>query len=181
MTLSWYVWVLVITLCIFAVKTILYWIGGDTDLDLDFDGETDIDVSGMLSFKGILHFIMGFSAVLTSISYEKTHSLSETVQFTFLNYVWAIVIGFLFMGFLFYLYKFMMKLNHYNQSQPSFNDCTAKVYLVDNVNKEYDVLISTPQGTFKKTLKPFENEKEYHVGEYVTVKYVEEEKKYYIV
>lgn len=33
----------------------------DTDVDLDGDGSTDLDLSGIISFKGLLHFGIGFS------------------------------------------------------------------------------------------------------------------------
>lgn len=35
--------------------------GLDTDIDLDGDGSIDFDLSGIFSFKGLLHFGIGFS------------------------------------------------------------------------------------------------------------------------
>lgn len=46
---------------IFIVQFILSWFGGDTDLDVDLDGELDMDVSDIVSFKGLVHFVMGAS------------------------------------------------------------------------------------------------------------------------
>lgn len=43
---------------IFIVQFILSWFGGDTDLDVDLDGELDMDVSDIVSFKGLVHFVM---------------------------------------------------------------------------------------------------------------------------
>lgn len=43
---------------IFLVQFILSWFGGDTDLDVDLDGELDMNVSDIVSFKGLIHFIM---------------------------------------------------------------------------------------------------------------------------
>lgn len=40
---------------IFIVQFILSWFGGDTDLDVDLDGELDMDVSDIVSFKGLVH------------------------------------------------------------------------------------------------------------------------------
>lgn len=49
---------------IFIVQFILSWFGGDTDLDVDLDGELDMDVSDIVSFKGLVHFVMGVSGWL---------------------------------------------------------------------------------------------------------------------
>lgn len=52
---------------IFLVQFILSWFGGDTDLDVDLDG----DVSDIVSFKGLIHFIMGASGCIKqSISHS---------------------------------------------------------------------------------------------------------------
>ena len=32
----------------------------DTDIDVNADGNADIDMSSVLSFKGLIHFCMGF-------------------------------------------------------------------------------------------------------------------------
>lgn len=38
-----------------------YSLGGDTDLDLD--GELDMDASDIVSFKGLVHFVMEWMAL----------------------------------------------------------------------------------------------------------------------
>ena len=35
----------------------------DTDIDVNADGNADIDMSSVLSFKGLIHFCMGFGLV----------------------------------------------------------------------------------------------------------------------
>lgn len=42
---------------IFIVQFVLSWFGGDTDLDVD--GEIDMNVGDIVSFKGFIHFLMG--------------------------------------------------------------------------------------------------------------------------
>ena len=42
---------------IFIIRFILSWIGGDFEIDAD----ADLDISDVASFKGLTHFIMGFS------------------------------------------------------------------------------------------------------------------------
>lgn len=46
----------------------------DTDIDVNADGNADIDMSSVLSFKGLIHFCMGFGgsciyASLPTLSY----------------------------------------------------------------------------------------------------------------
>lgn len=67
---------------IFIVQFILSWFGGDTDLDVDLDGELDMDVSDIFSFKGLVHFVI------------------------------ALICGILFVVILYYLYKLCLKLQH---------------------------------------------------------------------
>lgn len=61
---------------IFLVQFILSWFGGDTDLDVDLDGELDMNVSDIVSFKGLIHFIMGASGWLC-VKQSVSHSVEE--------------------------------------------------------------------------------------------------------
>lgn len=51
---------------IFLVQFILSWFGGDTDLDVDLDGELDMNVSDIVSFKGLVHWELVDGFVLSS-------------------------------------------------------------------------------------------------------------------
>lgn len=73
---------------IFLVQFILSWFGGDTDLDVDLDGELDMDVSDIVSFKGLIHFIMGASGWLCI-----KQSISHSVEWY--DYLIALVCGIL--------------------------------------------------------------------------------------
>lgn len=86
---------------IFLVQFILSWFGGDTDLD----GELDMNVSDIVSFKGLIHFIMGASGWLCV-----KQSVSHSVEWY--DYLIALVCGILFVVILYYLYKFCLKLQH---------------------------------------------------------------------
>ena len=48
---------------LFVVQFIISTVIGDmdTDVDIDGDGSVDLDLSGVFSFKGLLHFGIGFS------------------------------------------------------------------------------------------------------------------------
>lgn len=39
----------------------------DTDIDVNADGNADIDMSSVLSFKGLIHFCMGFGWFIASL------------------------------------------------------------------------------------------------------------------
>lgn len=80
---------------IFIVQFILSWFGGDTDLD----GE--LDVSDIVSFKGLVHFVMGASGWLCI-----KHSIE------WYDYLIALICGILFVVILYYLYKLCLKLQH---------------------------------------------------------------------
>ena len=64
--MEWYYILGIISYGIFIVQFILSNLGfGDTDIDIDLDGDIDFDVSDLLSFKGLIHFLMGFSGWLS--------------------------------------------------------------------------------------------------------------------
>ena len=173
--MTWFNVLFCVVFGIFFLKTLISWIAGDTDLDVDFDGETDIDVSGMLSFKGILHFLMGFSTVLSAIGYGNTHSFSVPYTFSMGNYILAVFFGILIMVGLFYLYKFTLKLNHYTSDNQNLNNMLGKVYLIED-DGQYQVLIDTPSGTLKKTA--YSEDKNHKIGDEILVKWDKENKRY---
>lgn len=63
--MEWYYILGAVSYGIFIVQFILSSFGFlETDLDVDFDGNVDFNVSDLLSFKGLIHFAMGFSGWL---------------------------------------------------------------------------------------------------------------------
>lgn len=170
---------------IFFLKTIISWVGGDVEVDLDLDGEIDSDIGSILSFKGILHFLMGFSTVLTSVGYSNTHSFVASYTFSTSTYIFAVCFGIFIMVMLFYLYKIMNKLNHYSSDNINLDDMTAKIYVDngeikfdDTVSKQYEVLVNTPSGTFKKTA--YSSNLNFRIGDEVTLKWDNENNRYII-
>lgn len=101
---------------IFLIQFILSWFGGETDLDVDLDGELDMDVGDIVSFKGFVHFIMGASGWL-SVRQFTSNSLE------WYDYIIAIIIGIVFIFVLFYLYKLCLKL----QYQPKYEEGNSLV------------------------------------------------------
>lgn len=147
--MAWY-YILFFTVCaFFIIKMLLTLVLGDTDIDVDFDadGDIDFDLSAVFSFKGALHFLLGFSSYLAAIARFKTNFNNFDVT----DYVVAVSVGVLFMYGLFYLYKLMMKLNHGNVDNYDLHGCSCTV-LVNLGGGDYDVLVETPGGLYKKTV-----------------------------
>ena len=62
--MEWYTILFIVVMSLFVIKLIISIFGGDFDMDVDFDGNTDFDSSSAFSFKGLLHFLVGFSSYL---------------------------------------------------------------------------------------------------------------------
>ncbi|MDR1527931.1 MAG: hypothetical protein LBS46_09750 [Dysgonamonadaceae bacterium] len=92
--MTWYEIVLLVSAIFFLISTIgsLFFGGIKVDFDTDLDAGTLL--SDILSFKGLLHFCVGFSLVLT---------LMHEVSFASVTY--GIITGLVFVVILYYLYK----------------------------------------------------------------------------
>ncbi len=99
--MEWYYILGIISYGIFIIQFILSCFGTDSDVDIDLDGDSDFDLSSLFSFKGLIHFIMGFSGWLM---------INGNIQ-TIDIYI-AVVVGIIFMVLLYYLYRMCMKFNH---------------------------------------------------------------------
>lgn len=80
----------------FVIQFLLSILGSDLDTDIDIDDASDLSMSlsDIISFKGITHFILGYS---------------WTTYFSGSHLV-GVVIGSLFFIVLFYVYKLLLKL-----------------------------------------------------------------------
>lgn len=123
--MEWYYILGIISYGIFIIQFILSNFGGDTELDVDFDGEGDLDTSSLLSFKGLIHFAMGFSGWLML-----------TKQVTVFTVCTGVIVGFLFMVLLYYMYKLCMQFH----SEPTEKDG------VELVGNPVTVILSLPDG-----------------------------------
>lgn len=102
--INFYYLVAAVSYGIFIIQFILSWFGGDADLDIDLDGEFDMDVSDLVSFKGLIHFLMGASGWLS------IKNLTSSVEWY--DFLIALAIGILFVIILYYLYKLILHLQH---------------------------------------------------------------------
>lgn len=97
----------IIAYSIFLVQFIMAMCGGtDLDMDIDFDGDGigDLSWGDIFSFKGLIHFLMGFAGWL-SLS-----SLNGGIAWY--DYLIAIALGLVFVIVLFYVGMLLLKLKH---------------------------------------------------------------------
>lgn len=124
----------VLVYVLFLLRFILSWVGGDLDLD------SDLDVSDVVSFKGLNHFLMGTTGWL-SIKIYVTQSLE------WYDYLISFIVGIIFVVILYYVYKFMMKLESF-PNYLSGEDLIGKlgtVYLYTKYNKgNYYYVVALP-------------------------------------
>lgn len=156
-----YYTIAVIVYGIFIIRFILSWVGGD------FDIESDIDVSDVVSFKGLTHFLMGFSGWLSVKSFT-THNIM------WYDYLIAFILGVIFVIILYYVYKFLMKLENKPQvlSGKDLIGSTAKVYLTSSTidaDTLFKYLITTDNGIGTVEI-PAKSREFYKIGDSVVIK-----------
>ena len=133
---------------IFILQFIISWVAGEFDVDVDFDGDADFDVSDVVSFKGFIHFFMGF------------------------------VIGLVFVFMLYHLYKFCMKLQNLPKDEPKTNlvGRTATIYV--HLGEGRHLASVNISGALREVEVVSLNKKIYPVNEPVTIRKYEDNKLY---
>ena len=79
----------------------------DTDIDVNADGNADIDMSSVLSFKGLIHFCMGFGWFMYLCQ----------PPYIVLHYLGAVISGSFFVFVLAWIYKLCYKLKQENKPE----------------------------------------------------------------
>lgn len=171
--MTWYNILFFAVFTFFILRTIISFAFGDTDVDFDADGDIDYDVSSMLSFKGALHFLLGFSTYLAAVArFGKnftyvynldTYDYDKVYHFTTANYITAIGIGIIFMVILWFLYKLMMKLNHSSTDQVDIRGCYCSI-LTNLGSGAYKVLVKTSSGTLERVIKSYSYNDSMQIG-----------------
>ena len=152
---------------IFIIRFFLSWFGGDLELDTD----VDLDVSDIVSFKGFLHFLMGFTGWLS------TKNL--VAHIVWYDYIIAFAIGILFIVALFFVYKLLLKL----ESKPliltgqELVGSLGKIYL--DRGDSYLVTVNNGLGTIEVPAH-YREGKKYKTGDTVMI-YDYKEGYYFIV
>jgi hypothetical protein len=132
--MTWYAIVLIVSGALFLFSTIGSLFFGDVDIDLDsdLDASSGFTVSDIISFKGLLHFTLGFSLILTLIQ-----------EVTLISVCAAVIAGLIFVFALFYLYKFIyVKLPQNMTYIDEIKEMDAEVYFWNENQKIGEVFIT---------------------------------------
>ena len=143
---------------IFIIRFILSWIGADFDVD------ADIDIGDIVSFKGLTHFLMGFSGWLSVKSYI-THNVM------WYDYLIALILGVIFVILLYFVYKFLISLE--TKPQILFGKQligkTGKIYIIlepEDSIKKYIITVGNGLGTQEY---PAKSNNSYKLGDEVVI------------
>lgn len=152
---------------IFIIRFILSWVGAD------FDVEADVDVSDIVSFKGLTHFLMGFSGWLSVKSYT-THNVM------WYDYIIALILGVIFVILLYFVYKLLISLETKPQilSGKQLIGKTGKIYVIlepEDSIKKYIITVGNGLGTQEYQAKSNNSYKlgdEVVISDYVNAYYI---------
>ena len=143
---------------IFIIRFILSWVGADFDVD------ADIDIGDVVSFKGLTHFLMGFSGWLSVKSYI-THNVM------WYDYLIALILGVIFVILLYFVYKFLISLE--TKPQILFGKQligkTGKIYVIlepEDSIKKYIITVGNGLGTQEY---PAKSNNSYKLGDEVVI------------
>jgi hypothetical protein len=146
--MEWYTILFFTVFIIFFIKLFVSWFAGDFDLDVDFDDVDDFDLSSAFSFKGILHFLMGFSSYLYLRSnMNGIEKINGIAQFQFSDYFIGILCGFILSIILYFAYKIAMKANNISSSPEDLIEVSKGTIYLNLNNGKYIVSVHTQAGT----------------------------------
>ena len=145
--MDWYVIVLIVSSALFALTSIGSLLFGSIDMDMDADVDVDVGsgflLGDLISFKGLIHFTIGFSLSLTLMG-----------GFSLLSATVGVVTGTVFVLVLYYLYKTLFeKLQQNIKYTDVINDMEADVYFWDEKTKIGEVFITLEGRPVTVTLK----------------------------
>ena len=132
--MAWYVIILIISSSLFLLTTIIALFFGDLDVDTnaDLDVGSGFMLSDIISFKGLIHFTIGFSLTLTLMN-----------EVTLKSVAIGVVTGIIFVLVLYYLYKFVFEKLHQSITYTTeINDLEAEVYYWDSKSKSGEVFVT---------------------------------------
>jgi hypothetical protein len=130
--MAWYEIILIASSALFLLTTIGSLIFGEIEFDADLDVDSDgFLLSDVVSFKGLLHFVLGFSLTLT---------LMQEVSFRTVGI--AVLVGSVFVFVLYYLYKLVYgKLQQSMKYTEEIKEMDAEVYFWSDKQKIGEVFI----------------------------------------
>ncbi|GHU75788.1 hypothetical protein FACS189414_0650 [Bacteroidia bacterium] len=130
--MAWYELVLIISVGLFIFSTVGSIFFGNIDIDADVHLDGGFLVSDVISFKGLIHFALGFSLALTLWK-----------EVTGVSIIVGIVTGLVFVVVLYYLYKIIYeKLQQSMIYTNEINDMEAEVYYWSSAQRTGEVFVT---------------------------------------
>ena len=104
---------------IFLLQFVISVFFGDLDMDVDGDANVDFDLGSLFSFKGLVHFLIGFG-------WTRVLFGGDTWQ----TYALAVLVGMVFMLVLFYSYVLAYRLQNLRKPDRnnSFSSNDAEIF-----------------------------------------------------
>lgn len=166
--MTWYYALTGTVYAIFLIQFLLALLGADADVDIDFDadGTADIGWSDILSFKGLIHFLMGFGGWLSVMGYNRG-------TFVWYDYLIALGFGICFFLSLYYLGKSMLKLES-KPTQLTGKDLIGTEAIVTVVSADSNYYIGLVDGReyMAKACKKFSPGDKVVIADYVNGMYI---------
>lgn len=95
---------------IFLLQFVISVFFGDLDMDVDGDANVDFDLGSLFSFKGLVHFLIGFGWTRVLFSGD-----------TWQTYALAVLVGMVFMLVLFYSYVLAYRLQNLRKPEKPYS------------------------------------------------------------
>lgn len=149
---------------IFLIQFCISFFGGsdiDTDIDFDGDGFGDVNWSDIFSFKGIIHFLMGFAGWLSLMEY--------TSYIAWYDYAIALGLGVAFVVILLFVGRALLKLKYEptGQTAQDFVGHKAVITIIDSEDESYYASVPDFNG---QEIKVFSTLKyDLNIGDEVTI------------
>ena len=151
---------------IFLTQFVISMLGGsdmDTDIDFDGDGFGELSWNDIFSFKGIIHFLMGFAGWLSLRS-------MNGISLTIFDYVVALVLGIVFVVVLIFVGRLLLKLKHEptGQETQDFVGHNGVVTIVCD-DEEFAYYVTIPDfGGYELKVYSYSNTK-HSLGDEITI------------
>jgi len=131
--MQWYDYLLIGSGALFLLSSVGSLLFGDTDVDTDFDFDAEgFLLSDILSFKGLLHFTLGFSLTLTL--WREVSTLTVSI---------AAVVGLAFAFALYYIYNVVYRrLQKSMKYTETIAEAEAEVYFWNEAQKIGEVFLT---------------------------------------